>query len=233
MLSSRRWGWQRSLNRPSVLLVGDEWHLWYTGQGGGKSRIGHATSADGVAWRRRGAAVLQPSAGWELGDVMCPSVLHHDGLFRMWYSAGRRVEPDAIGYATSADGVVWAKHAANPVFSGDTRTLWERDRVSGSQVLRQADGTFLMLYIGFEDQHRAAIGLAWSRDGVTGWVRHPSNPVVSASSTGWDEDSVYKPSALLLPGRGWLLWYNGRRGGVEQIGVALHAGADLGWPPQP
>jgi hypothetical protein len=33
----------------------------------------------------------------------------------------------------------------------------------------------------------------------------------------------------LFDGRRWLLWYNGRRGGVEQIGRALHAGADLGF----
>ena len=27
----------------------------------------------------------------------------------------------------------------------------------------------------------------------------------------------------------WLLWYNGRKGGVEQIGLALHEGEDLGF----
>jgi hypothetical protein len=27
----------------------------------------------------------------------------------------------------------------------------------------------------------------------------------------------------------WLLWYNGRHGGLEQIGVVLHAGEDLGF----
>jgi hypothetical protein len=26
-----------------------------------------------------------------------------------------------------------------------------------------------------------------------------------------------------------LLWYNGRRGGVEQIGAAIHDGEDLGF----
>jgi len=27
----------------------------------------------------------------------------------------------------------------------------------------------------------------------------------------------------------WLLWYNGLKGGVEQIGLALHEGEDLGF----
>jgi hypothetical protein len=30
-------------------------------------------------------------------------------------------------------------------------------------------------------------------------------------------------------GRRWQLWYNGRRGVVEQIGLALHDGEDLGF----
>ncbi len=28
----------------------------------------------------------------------------------------------------------------------------------------------------------------------------------------------------------WMLWYNGRRGGFEQTGLAIHPGCDLGFP---
>ena len=41
-------------------------------------------------------------------------------------------------------------------------------------------------------------------------------------------DAVYKPYAI-FDGQKWLLWYNGRRGGVEQIGLATHEGEDLGF----
>ena len=44
----------------------------------------------------------------------------------------------------------------------------------------------------------------------------------------WDHDAVYKPYAI-FDGKQWLLWYNGRKGGVEQIGLALHEGEDLGF----
>ena len=44
----------------------------------------------------------------------------------------------------------------------------------------------------------------------------------------WDADACYKPFAI-LDGDRWLLWYNGRRGGTEQIGLATHAGIDLGF----
>jgi hypothetical protein len=52
--------------------------------------------------------------------------------------------------------------------------------------------------------------------------------VVCPGKGQWDHDAVYKPYAL-FDGRRWLLWYNGRKGGVEQIGLALHDGEDLGF----
>jgi hypothetical protein len=85
-----------------------------------------------------------------------------------------------------------------------------------------------MFYIGFRDIDHAQIGLAWSGDGVTQWQRHPANPIISPSTDGWDRDAVYKPFAI-LDGKRWLLWYNGRRGGAEQIGLAMHDGVDLGF----
>ena len=46
-----------------------------------------------------------------------PSVLHEDGLFKMWYmgcATGIGYNA-ALGYATSADGLAWTKHAGNPI----------------------------------------------------------------------------------------------------------------------
>jgi hypothetical protein len=85
-----------------------------------------------------------------------------------------------------------------------------------------------MFYIGFRDEPHAQIGLARSRDGVTGWQRHPANPIIRTGKDQWDHDAVYKPYAI-FDGRRWLLWYNGRKGGVEQIGLAVHEGEDLGF----
>ena len=162
---------------------------------------------------------------------MCPHVLYDEGqqLYRMWYSGGEQYEPNAIGYATSKDGLTWTRHPDNPVFRPDPKHAWEKDRVTGCQVVRHA-GWHVMFYIGFQDQHHAQIGLARSKDGITNWQRHPANPVIRPGKGQWDADAVYKPYAL-FDGRRWLLWYNGRRGGVEQIGVATHDGEDLGFGP--
>ena len=76
------------------------------------------------------------------------------------------------------------------------------------------------------DDTRVQNGLACSRDGITNWQRHPANPIVRPDTNEWDHDACYKPAAL-FDGQCWLLWYNGRHGHLEQIGVALHEGEDL------
>jgi hypothetical protein len=223
--------WEEDINRPVVIRRPDGYHLWYTGQARGHSWIGYARSPNGKSWTRQAAKpVLSADRAWEKVAVMCPHVVfdQESGLFRMWYSGGEQNEPNAIGHATSKDGIIWIKHPGNPVFRPDPSNEWEKDRVTACQVLR-CDGWFVMFYIGFRDEAHAQIGLARSRDGLSDWQRHPSNPVIRPDAGRWDQDAAYKPFALLEQNR-WLLWYNGRRGSFEQIGLAIHEGTDLGFP---
>jgi len=223
-------GWEDQVNRPGVVARDGVFHLWYTGQAKGKSRIGYATSEDGVHFTRRAEPVLTAELEWEKPSVMCPHVLWDEAAkqFRMWYSGGDDYEPDAIGYATSPDGVRWRKHAANPIFKANPNREWEKAKVTACQVVPRGDW-HLMFYIGFEHKRLARIGLARSRDGITGWERHPANPTLSPTPGAWDGASCYKPFAVFEKARNrWLLWYNGRSRG-EMIGLATHNGADLGF----
>jgi predicted GH43/DUF377 family glycosyl hydrolase len=227
---NRETDWESDVNRPVVIRNGDLYQMWYTGQAKGKSWIGCATSPDGKTWKRMSdKPVLSAEKPWEKVAVMCPHVLYDDGAkqYRLWYSGGEQGEPNAIGYATSADGLKWTKRDDNPIFRPDPKNDWEKDRVTACQVVRQGDW-YVMFYIGFRDEAHAQIGVARSKDGITGWERHPANPLIRPGKDRWDADAVYKPYALLAGGR-WLLWYNGRRGGVEQIGLAVHEGEDLGF----
>ncbi len=80
---------------------------------------------------------------------------------------------------------------------------------------------------GFRVIDYAQIGMARSKNGIDNWERNPGNPIIHPGE-GWDSSAVYKPYAI-LNGDEWLLYYNGRRNSVEQIGVALHKGKDLGF----
>ena len=224
--------WEQDLNRPGVLKKDGVFYMWYTGQADGESRIGLATSTDGVCWERRsGHPVMEPELPWEKVAVMCPHVEWdgETGIFRMWYSAGEQYEPNAIGYATSPDGMAWTKYPA-PVFVADPDSVWEQHKVTAAQIFRH-DGWFLMFYIGFENEDLARIGIARSRDGISRWERHPANPIISPGHDCWDQNACYKPYVLYdAAEQKWRLWYNGRSGEAEQIGFATHDGEDLGFP---
>ncbi len=227
---NRASGWEDDVNRPVVIRQGNVYRMWYTGQAKGHSAIGYATSADGVVWKRVSRKpALVPDQPWEKAAVMCPDVIWDSraGIYKMWYSGGEQYEPDAIGYATSRDGVTWTKFRNNPVFLADPKIEWERDKVTACQVVRDR-GWYLMFYIGFSDVNHAQIGVARSKDGVTGWQRLAANPIIRPDQGQWDADACYKPYAI-FDGAKWLLWYNGRRGASEQIGVAIHKGRGLGF----
>ena len=85
-----------------------------------------------------------------------------------------------------------------------------------------------MFYIGYEDIDTARICAAFSENGVTGWRRLASNPIVSPGVGKWDGDACYKPSVYRdEENRRWLLWYNGRLKNAEYIGMVIHEGLEL------
>ncbi len=227
-------GWEDDINRPGVVEHDGVYHMWYSGFNAKGSFIGYATSSDGKRWQRMSERpVLVADQPWEKSCVMCPHVFWDEqmNLYRMWYSAGERNEPNAIGYATSRDGLRWTKHKANPIFAADPRHDWEKHKVTACQVQRRGDWHY-MFYVGFRDEPHAQIGIARSRDGITNWERHPANPIIRPGKDQWDHDACYKPYAI-FDGEKWLLWYNGRHGGLEQIGLVTHQGENLGFPANP
>jgi predicted GH43/DUF377 family glycosyl hydrolase len=223
-------GWEDDINRPIIVHRADGYHMWYTGQAKDKSSIGYAIGPDGRSWTRKSSQpVLAPSASWEGIAAMCPHVMWDakDSVWKMWYSAGQQYEPNAIGYATSKDGIHWNKYASNPVMAPDPHSDWEKDRVTAAQIIFWK-GWYYSFYIGFRDIDHAQIGMARSKNGITDWVRHAGNPIVRPTPDGWDADACYKPYAVFVENE-WKLWYNGRHEHLEQIGLVQRSGADLGF----
>jgi beta-1,2-mannobiose phosphorylase / 1,2-beta-oligomannan phosphorylase len=217
------------VTRPYVLAENGELTMWYAAHGEQAVAIARATSADGIEWQRTGV-VLEATMPWEKAALMCPSVLRDsDGRFHMWYSGGERYEPDAIGYATSLDGIAWTRVSDEPVLRAGAPGSWESDRVAGAHVFR--DGEWLYAaYIGFANGFEdSAIGIARSRDGVQ-WERHADNPVISRGAAGeFDSINVYKPF-IVIDGDEWRMWFNASspisgtdtriENRIEQIGYA-------------
>ena len=103
--------------------------MWYVGSDGGQTRVGYASSSDGVNWQRHLDA--QGVGQWvfdgaELpfveGSALAPSVTRRaDGYLEMWFE-GQLSGVPRLGRARSEDGLVWAP-VTNPTTAGDFFTL--------------------------------------------------------------------------------------------------------------
>ena len=219
--------------RPCVVFKDGRYHMWYTGKmyptefSAASSYIGYATSEDGLVWERRPEPVLTPQEAWEGRGVTYSHVLwdEDEQLFKMWYSAGEIREADAIGYATSMDGIHWRRFGQNPILTKRDGRYFEVAKVEGSFIVRQ-DGYYYMFYMGVDGDSITCVGLARSKDGITNWARHPSNPIYAATDGAWDWLGVRGPSVLVEDGR-VRMWYTGLDRGVRTLGLIEHSGESL------
>jgi len=174
---------------PTILYEDGIYRMWYVRNGW--TGVGYAESSDGLSWTVVDDAVLTPDCPsilhsqyrWEKGTVGSPSVVVHDGTYRMWYDADIFAFR-SIGYAFSTDGISWTKYRDNPVLRPDQPT-WEyyhpRRPFTGSVgtpmvIVRKTPvrSLYSMYYTGnlkglltaAVDDVDSSIGLAMSTDGI-------------------------------------------------------------------
>jgi hypothetical protein len=142
---------------------GDRWHMWYVSASGwrmheGKPRhdyhVRHASSPDGLTWRREGHVAIDYAGPGEHAFGR-PCVRRDGDTWRMWYSV--RGERYVIGVAESADGVRWTRRD-DVVGIAPSESGWDADMIEYPCVVDVA-GRRLMLYNG-NDYGRSGIGWA-------------------------------------------------------------------------
>ncbi len=129
---------------------------------------------DGIWTKYSGNPVMTRTEPWEARAICEPSVIHEDGIFKMWYmgcqsSAGHNA---ALGYATSPDGLAWTKHPGNPILRDP------KDAVIRTTVIKHR-GTYYL----FASDHQ------WTKE--TGAI----NRWVSKDGLNWtDKTTVLRPT---------------------------------------
>ncbi|MEK7787728.1 MAG: cohesin domain-containing protein, partial [Chloroflexota bacterium] len=134
-----------------------------------------------------------------------------DGItYRMWYAGRNAAGTYAIGYATSGDGVIWTKHAGNPVLTIGGLGAWDSQIVREPSVVKDGGGTYHMWYAGTDNWPRFNIGHATSPDGIA-WTKDSANPVLVGTAGQWDANETYAPS-VVMNGGVFEMFYSGENG---------------------
>lgn len=202
--------WESASNaQPSVIFDGEIYHMWYSGESNTGSRIGFATSVDGIHWEKyQGNPVIEGIAdSWENDGVSSPYVIWDGAIFHMWY-AGFQITTKvtaSIGYATSSDGINWIKHESNPILA--PTQSWEGGEICIIPKVVFVDSIFHMWYASghsFDQQNPAKeykIGYATSTDGIN-WIKNENNPVLEI--TGYSAE----PSTIILKDSLFQMWFS-------------------------
>ena len=196
------------------------YRMWYSGRSGVFGAIGYATSQNGISWVKYPGygpyplPVLShgPAGSADSFSAADPSVLKDGSTWKMWYT-GDDSSKKRIAYATSSDGVTWAKGgkviapedpgvSANIAFGAFAPTVWKT--ASGYSMLL----TGRKLVGGGVFQTK--IMDTSSTDGITWSGPSPAlNP--SGSNSNFDYSNLNSPELLQDPGAPtpYKLYYSG------------------------
>jgi len=114
---------------PSVIKIGETYHMYYYGHDGADYRLGLAQSDDLLKWDKYADNPILgpgPSGSWDEGGCWKPSVVFNpaDEKYYMFYT-GRNPDGDyVIGVATSEDGLTWTKCDNNPLLADNETPGW-------------------------------------------------------------------------------------------------------------
>ncbi len=135
------------------------YYVGYDGSAGITTRIGLATSADGVTFTRAGpdpVLDLGPAGSWDGARLGSPAVLPGSPWTMMY--TGDDLNTTRIGRATSPDGVLWTRGGDNPELVPGPAGAWDA-RAVGSEALL-VDGSDTYMYYTGSDGAVNRIGLA-------------------------------------------------------------------------
>lgn len=153
------------------------------------------------------------------------SVLHENGTWRVWFSAGRGWE--VIGGAPYPQYDIWytespdGRHFPGPFFPclgvGPNEYRIGRPRV---RHLSQGGLEMRFTYDTLDKRYRT--GTALSADGLS-WMRDDSLTGIGPSEDGWDSEMLCYPAILDVHGRRFM-FYGGNGMGKTGFGVAEWTG---------
>jgi beta-1,2-mannosidase len=200
ILTPRGNSWEsKDLFNPAAWSDGETIYMLYRaedsagiGQWNGTSRIGLATSTDGINFNRQPNPVLEPSEPWELpGGTEDPRIVKIDSTFYLTYTAYDG-ETARLALASSIDLENWTKHGL--VFP---ELGWTK---AGAIVPEKINDKYWMYY------GDTNIWIAWSED-LINWTP-VKEPVMTTRESRFDSGLIEPGPTPLITENGILMLYN-------------------------
>ncbi len=201
-------GWESAGTfNPSVVMYNGQVVMLYRAQDrNGTSRLGYATSADGIRFIRRPEPVLSPETEYEKdGGIEDPRLVKIDGTYYLTYT-GYNKKDAQLCLATSTDLVHWdRKGVILPAYQGRWNVGWTK---SGAIVPGKIDGKYWMYFLGTAADKTDQMGLAYSRD-LLHWTEALDGPVLPRRPGRFDSRVVEPGPAPIVTADAIILVYNG------------------------
>jgi len=179
----------------NVVKVGDTYHVYtskFTGNTPYTGVIGHATSTDGVHWKRQGDALTNGAAdAWDNYGVLTPYIMAYKDKYFLYYTSSKKLpgEPWAsrgpnngrhigLAIADSPNGP-W-KRLPEPILSPGKEGEWDSYLVDDAHVIVRK-GRFWLYYKGGDIRVTADTtqwGLAIGDSPAGPFVRVKNNPLI-------------------------------------------------------
>ncbi len=105
------------------------------------------TSTDGIEWSKRGIVLsARRELPWQRSGIVPSEVIYDENRFKMFYTAYAG-QVMSLGYAESAEGLVWDNSGDFPIMSSDDTGQWLTSGVGVAAVLRD-QGKLKMWFSG-------------------------------------------------------------------------------------
>jgi predicted GH43/DUF377 family glycosyl hydrolase len=200
---------------PAIVKLDKDFVMLYRAQDrSGTSRLGYATSHDGIHFSRRREPVLVPETPYEKGGgVEDPRIVQVGGTYYLTYTgynnvdgAGPEHKDAQLCLATSSDLTHWKRQGViMPAYKGAWNVGWTK---SGAILTEKVKGKYWMYYLGDARSQSSQMGIAYSDD-LFHWADALDHPVLSSRPGFFDSKVVEPGPPPVLTEKGILLIYNG------------------------
>ncbi len=192
---------------PGVIRQGNKIVMLYRAQdANGTSRLGYASSRDGIHFTSRPEPVLSPEAPYEEnGGVEDPRLIRIGKTFFLTYT-GYNKKDAQLCLAASPDLVSWKrKGILLPAYQGNWNKRWTK---SGAILSKKIHGKYWMYWLGTSSDGLDQMGLSYSKD-LIHWTEATKTPVLAARPGQFDARVVEPGPPPFMTDKGIVLIYNG------------------------